>query len=134
MIILTLSPRSRGSHVSLGIAKLLLFAIGSPRWLLQIMLHMCRIIFGSTDCIPAIECKEVAMQHGTDTLQQYRVDSLALENVINVSTVTVEALGQPRRAAPLPAQFSLNFFPDVNHHSRPNLLQQFPAATWLIFH
>jgi hypothetical protein len=46
----------------------------------------------------------------------------------------VEALGQPRCAAPLPAQLSFNFSPDVNHHSRPIVLQQFPAATWLIFH
>jgi hypothetical protein len=46
----------------------------------------------------------------------------------------VEALGQPRCAAPLPAQLCFNFSPDVNHHSRPIVLQQFPAATWLIFH
>jgi hypothetical protein len=95
---------------------------------------MCRIIFGTVGFIMAIEGKEVAAQHSTDALQQYRVDSLALEDVINVGTVTVEALGQPRCAAPLPAQLSFNFSPDVNHHSRPIVLQQFPAATWLIFH
>ena len=82
----------------------------------------------------AKERKKVTVQHGTDALQQYRVDSLALEDVINVGTITVEAIGQPRSATPLTAQLNFNFFPDVNHHTRPYLLQQFPAATWLIFH
>ena len=95
---------------------------------------MCRIIFGTVGFIMAIEGKEVAAQHGTDALQQYRVDSLALEDVVNVCPVTVEPMGQPRRAAPLPAQLSFNFSTDVNHHNRPDVLQQFPAAVWLIFH
>ncbi len=95
---------------------------------------MCRIIFGTVGFIMAIEGKEVAVQHGPDTLQQYRVDSLALEDVINVGAVTVEALGQPRCAAPLPAQLSFNFSTDVYHHNRPDVLQQLPAAVWLIFH
>ena len=115
-------------------AKLLLIATWKPRRVLQIMLHMCRIIFLNIIRLGTIEGKKVAVQHSTDALQQYRVDSLALEDVINVGTITVEALGQPRYAAPLPAQLSFNFFPDVNHHSRPIVLQQFPAATWLIFH
>lgn len=97
----------------------------------RIFLHMCSIVFIK---LLTIEHEEVATQHGTDALQQYRVDSLALEDVINVGTITVEALGQPRCTAPLTAQLSFNFFPDMNHHSRPDLLQQFPAATWLIFH
>lgn len=95
---------------------------------------MCRIIFGIAYFILAIEREEVAAQHGTDALQQYRVDPLALEDVVNVCTVTVEPMGQPRRAAPLPAQLSFNFSTDVNHHNRPDVLQQFPAATLLIFH
>ena len=95
---------------------------------------MCRIIFLNIIRLGTIEGKEVAVQHGTDALQQYRVDSLALEDVINVGTVTVEALGQPRRAAPLPAQLSFNLSTDVYHHNRPDILQQLPAATWLIFH
>ena len=115
-------------------AKLLLFATWWPRRVLQMILHICRIIFVTIDFILAIERKEVAAQHGTDALQQYRVDSLALEDVINVGTVTVEALGQPRRAAPLPAQLSFNLSTDVYHHNRPDVLQQLPATTWLIFH
>ena len=115
-------------------AKLLLFATWWPRRVLQMILHICRIIFVTIDFILAIERKEVAAQHGTDALQQYRVDALALEDVINVGTVTVEALGQPRCAAPLPAQLSFNLSTDVYHHNRPDILQQLPAATWLIFH
>ena len=115
-------------------AKLLLITIVCHSSLSYIMLHICRMFFLIRWQLLTIEHKEVAVQHGTDALQQYRVDSLALEDVINVGTITVEALGQPRCAAPLPAQLSFNFFPDVNHHSRPIVLQQFPAATWLIFH
>lgn len=115
-------------------AKLLLFATWWPRRVLQMIPHICRIIFVTIDFILAIERKEVAAQHGTDALQQYRVDPLALEDVINVGTVTVEALGQPRRAAPLPAQLSFNLSTDVYHHNRPDVLQQLPATTWLIFH
>ena len=115
-------------------AKLLLIIIACHSSLSYIMLHICRMFFLMRWQLLAIEGKEVAAQHSTDALQQYRVDSLALEDVINVGTVTVEALGQPRCAAPLPAQLCFNFSPDVNHHSRPIVLQQFPAATWLIFH
>lgn len=98
------------------------------------MLHICRMIFGKAVFNGAIEREEVAVQHDTDALQQYRVDPLALKDVIHVSTVTVEPMGQPRRAASLATQLSFNFFTDVNHHNRPSVLQQPPAATWLIFH
>lgn len=82
---------------------------------------MCRIIFGTVGFIIAIEGKEVAMQHGTDTLQQYRVDALALEDVIHVSPVTVEALGQPRCATPLTAQLIFDFFSYVYRHCSTNI-------------
>jgi hypothetical protein len=54
-------------------------------------------------------------------LQQYRVDPLALEDVINVGTITVEAISQPRSAAPLPAQLNFYFFPDMNRHCSTNI-------------
>ena len=65
------------------------------------------------DLFQAIEQEEVTVQDGTDALQQYRVDSLALENVIHISAVTVEAPSKPRHAAPLTAQLSFNLFSDV---------------------
>lgn len=68
-----------------------------------------------------IEQEEVTVQHGTDALQQYRVDSLALEDVVHISAVTVEATGKPRHAAPLATQLRLNFFPDVYWHSSTNI-------------
>ena len=104
---------SRGGLGSLGNAKLLLIATACCLYLSQIILHNRSIIFGIATHALAIQDKEVAVQHGTDALQQYRVDSLTLEDIVNVGTVTVEALGQPRCAAPLAAQLILDFSPDV---------------------
>ena len=80
---------------------------------MQITLHIGRIVFGMINLFLAIEQEEVTLQHGTDALQQYRVDSLTLEDIIHISAVTVEALGKPGRATPLTAQLTFNFFPDV---------------------
>ena len=77
------------------------------------MLQMCRIIFGIAYFILAIEREEVAAQHITDALQQYRVDAFSSEDVIHVGAVTVEALGKPGHTASLTAQLCFNFFPDV---------------------
>jgi len=112
-------------------AKLWRIAVILFDCLWRILLHMCRIVFIK---LLTIEPEEIASEYVTDALQQYRVDALTLEDVIDVGTITVEALGQPRCTAPLPAQFHFNFLPDMNHHSRPVWSQQLPAATRLIFH
>ena len=88
---------------------------------LYIVLHIRWIFFHTPKLFLAIEQEEVAVQHGTDALQQYRVDSLALEDVVHISAVTVEALGKPRHAAPLAAQLSFNLFTDVYWHCSTNI-------------
>ena len=94
-------------------AKLLLIIIACHSSLSYIILHICRIIFRTIASFLAIERKEVAAQHGTDALQQYRVDTFTLEDVIHVRPITVQLLGKPGHAAPLTAQLSFYLFSDV---------------------
>ncbi len=53
------------------------------------MLHICRIIFCIIAYFLAIEHKEVAAQHTTDALKQYRINPFPLEDVIHVGPVTI---------------------------------------------
>ena len=85
------------------------------------MLHICRIIFCIIAYLLAIEHKEVAAQHGTDALQQYRVDALSLEDIVYVGAVTWEPPGQPRHAVSLPAQLRFDFFTYVYRHCSTNI-------------
>ena len=128
-------------HDSLQSAKLLLIEFLRFTRLLQIMLQKRSIIFGTCvlgagvihtiSSLRAIQHKEVTLEYRPDALQQNRVDALTLEDVIHVGAVAVQLLCKPRNATPLTAQLFLNFFPDVYHHSRPDLWQQFPVAHWL---
>ena len=85
------------------------------------MLRIRSIIFRSIASFLAIEQEEVTVQHDTDALQQYRIDALALEDIVNVGPVTVEALGQPGHATPLTAQLSFDFFSYVYRHCSTNI-------------
>jgi len=57
------------------------------------MLQIRSIIFGITAHFLAVEQKEVAAQHGTDPLQQYRVNAFSLEDIVYVGAVTWEPFG-----------------------------------------
>ena len=77
------------------------------------MLRIRSIIFGITAHCLAIEHKEVAAQHGTDALQQYRVDAFTLEDIIHVGAVTVQFVGKPGHTSLLTLQLRLDFFTDM---------------------
>ena len=77
------------------------------------MLHIYKIIFCIIAYLLAVERKEVAAQHTTDALKQYRINPFPLEDIIHVGPVTVQLLGKPGHAAPLTAQLSFNLFSDV---------------------
>lgn len=85
------------------------------------MLRIRSIIFGITAHFLAIEQEEVAAQHGTDTLQQYRVNAFSLEDIVYVGAVTWEPFGQPRHAVSLPAQLRFDFFTYVYRHCSTNI-------------
>ena len=85
------------------------------------MLRIRSIIFGITAQSFAVEHKEVAAQHGTDALQQYRVDALSLEDIVYVGAVTWELFGQPRHAVSLSAQLRFDFFTYVYRHCSTNI-------------
>lgn len=55
---------------------------------LQIILHICRIIFIKL-IILAIQSEKVAVQDDTDTLQQTGINALALEDIVHIGAVAV---------------------------------------------
>lgn len=57
--------------------------------LLQIILHICRIIFLIKLIILAIQGEKVAVQDDTDTLQQTGINALALEDIVHIGAVAV---------------------------------------------
>ena len=61
------------------------------------------------------------LQHGTDALQQYRVDTFTLEDVVYVGAVAVQLICKPRRAATLAAQLSFDFLSYVYRHCSTNI-------------
>ena len=56
---------------------------------LQMILHICRIVFYVHTIVLAIEHKKVASQDLTNALQLAGIYALALENVIHVGAVAV---------------------------------------------
>ncbi len=71
-------------------------------------------LFGDIDFLTVV-LKEIVTEDEADSEQQFDVDILAFEYIVNVRPLTIEFAGEPCDASFLPAEFGFDEFSDLYH-------------------